>query len=77
MWLNASTLAQNARDVGLGSTLGTIFPIFITPTAVVYLLKTILYSDPCYSAIPGVQPDERTAVFHILNTYLYMARIRQ
>ena len=32
---NGSTLAWNARDVGLSPVLGTIFPIFITPTTVV------------------------------------------
>ena len=31
MWCNGSTLAQNARDVCSIPTLGTIFPIFITP----------------------------------------------
>ena len=30
MWCNGSTLAQNARDVGLTPTRGTTFPIFIT-----------------------------------------------
>ena len=31
MWCNDCTLAQNAKDVGLSSTLGTVFPMFITP----------------------------------------------
>ena len=31
-----STMAQNARDMGRITTLGTIFPIFITPT-IIYL----------------------------------------
>ena len=33
-WCNCSTLARNARDVGLVPTLGTIIPIFITPMTV-------------------------------------------
>ena len=32
-WCNGSTLAQNARDVGSISALGTIFPIFNTHNA--------------------------------------------
>ena len=35
MWCNRSTLAQNARDMGLSPTLGTVFPIFITPMTLV------------------------------------------
>ena len=31
IWCNGSTLAWNARDAGLIPTLGTIFPILITP----------------------------------------------
>ena len=31
-WWNGSTLAPNASDMGLSPTLGTVFPIFITPT---------------------------------------------
>ena len=31
-WCNRSTLARNARDVGSGPALGTVFLIFITPT---------------------------------------------
>ena len=34
MWCNGSTLAWNARDVGLSPALGTIFPIFVTPTTI-------------------------------------------
>ena len=30
-----STLSRNARDVGIIPTLGTIFPIFITPMTLV------------------------------------------
>ena len=33
-WCNGRTLAWNARDVGLSPALGTIFPIFITPTSI-------------------------------------------
>ena len=35
MLCNPSTLAQNARDVGSIPALGTIFPIFVTPTTYV------------------------------------------
>ena len=34
-WCNDSTLAQNARTVGSSHAIGTIFPIFITPTVLV------------------------------------------
>ena len=37
MWCNGSTLARNARDVGLIPVLSTIFPIFITPTTVSFM----------------------------------------
>ena len=32
-WCNGSTLAQNAKDVGLSHALGTVFPIFPLGTA--------------------------------------------
>ena len=35
-----SRLAQNARDVGLISALGIIFPIFITPTTLIIIKTT-------------------------------------
>ena len=35
-----STLARNVRDAGLNATLGTIFPIFTTPTALVTYNKS-------------------------------------
>ena len=38
-WCNGSTLARNARAVASVPTLGTIFPIFVTP-------MTLLYSKP-------------------------------
>ena len=34
-WCNGNTLAWNARDVGLGPTLGTVFLIFVTPITLV------------------------------------------
>ena len=37
MWCNGSTLARNARDVGSSPTLGTVFPIFVTPTTYIYI----------------------------------------
>ena len=36
-----STLAWNAKDVGLIPTLGTIFPIFIIPTTITQLRISI------------------------------------
>ena len=40
--VNGSTLAQNAIDMGLIPTLGTVFPIGITPTKLV-AMTIILY----------------------------------
>ena len=37
-----STLAQNARDIGSMSTLGTIFPIFI-------IISTTIHYIDCYN----------------------------
>ena len=39
-YCNGSTLAWNARDVGSVPALGTIFPIFITPAAELWISMT-------------------------------------
>ena len=41
-WYNGSTLAQNAKDVGLNPALGEVFPIFITPTTYIYIYTNIV-----------------------------------
>ena len=48
MWCNGSTQAQNARDVCSILALGTIFPIFITPTTYIYMCIYVdIYIHSC------------------------------
>ena len=54
MWWNGSTLARNARDVGLNPALCTVFPIVVPPmtmfamTRILYKLHTVrLLNLPC------------------------------
>ena len=51
MWCNGSTMAQNARDVGLSPAQGTVFLIFVTPMALVAMTmipdKLWLLNLPC------------------------------
>ena len=52
-WCNGSTLARNARDVGTSPALGTVFPIFSTPTThATYLLSPICYIHATYLLYP-------------------------
>ena len=47
MWCNGSTLAPNARAVGLSPTLGTVFPIFITPMILVAMTMDPVQAMQC------------------------------
>ena len=51
MWCNGSTLARNARDVGLSVALGAVFPIFITPMTQLYLYKGVEILFVCLFAV--------------------------
>ena len=50
-WCNGSTLDWNARDAGLMPTLGTIFPIFVSPITLV-AVTIILYKLLCVVVEP-------------------------
>ena len=43
-------VAQNARDVRSIPALGTIFPIFITPTTLLLFEVTVIYKRPTWSS---------------------------
>ena len=51
-WCNGSTLAWNARDVSSSPALGTIFPIFITPAAI--LLFVVVVICACFVLTVGI-----------------------
>ena len=49
-WCNGSTLARNARDVGLSPALGTVFLIFITPMTILKQFSPV-FSLLCHSPL--------------------------
>ena len=52
MWCYSSTLARNARDVGLSPTLGAVFPIFITPMTLVDMTMDPVQATRCMIVEP-------------------------
>ena len=52
IWCNGSTLAQNARVVGSSPALGTIIPIFITPTTLVAMTMDPIQATCCMVVEP-------------------------
>ena len=51
-WCNGSTLAWNARDMGLSPALGTVFPIFITPMTLVAMTMDPVQAMHCMVVEP-------------------------
>ena len=56
-WCNHSTLAWHASDMGLSPTVGTIFPIFITPMTLVAMTIGPVQDTCCMVVEPTVCMD--------------------